>query len=283
MQPRRDANVRLLKWMLVSTIVLPAALFAYVAIISYQNSFSLADERIQRSLDVVGEHAAKVFQSLNVTITGVTGMVRGQSDDQVRSSEKELHRQLMEIVAELPAVNAIWIFDRNGRPLATSFASPPPTELGVSDRDYFRAHLERDIGTYVGQILLPRISNTPFFAVSRRRSAPDGSFAGVIEVSVLPSDFYKFYERLASLKGSNYTMVRVDGVVLTRYPGPLNPNVTLDAASGFMQSIARNPEGGYYTTLSQVDQSERRIAVRKLDGLPVYISTGLGVADIRDE
>src|SRR5207342_1364780 len=98
MQARRDATVRLLKWMLASTIVLPAALFAYVAIISYQNSFSLADERIRRSLDVVGEHAAKVFQSLNVTITGVAGMVRSQSDDQVRTSEEELHWQLKEIV-----------------------------------------------------------------------------------------------------------------------------------------------------------------------------------------
>jgi hypothetical protein len=75
--------------MLVSTIALPAALFAYVAIISYQNSFSLADERIERSLDVVGEHASKVFQSLNVTITGVASMVRGRSDDQVRRQKPD--------------------------------------------------------------------------------------------------------------------------------------------------------------------------------------------------
>ena len=60
MQARRDATVRLLKWMLASTIVVPAMLFAYTAAASYRTSFSLADERIERSLDVVGEHAAKV-------------------------------------------------------------------------------------------------------------------------------------------------------------------------------------------------------------------------------
>lgn len=52
------------------------------------------------------------------------------------------------------------------------------------------------------------------------------------------AEFHKFYARLAALKGSNYTMIRNDGVVLVRYPGPITPGVRLDADSGFMQSIA---------------------------------------------
>src|SRR5205807_8132025 len=118
---------------------------------------------------------------------------------------------------------------------------------------------------------------------SRRRTGSDDAFAAVIAAAVLPSDFHKFYERLARLKGSNYTVIRDDGSVLVRYPGPVNPNVTLDASSGFMRSVAANPDGGFYTTLSQVDGSQRRIAVRKLEGLPVYFSTGLAVADIHRE
>jgi signal transduction histidine kinase len=105
----------------------------------------------------------------------------------------------------------------------------------------------------------------------------------MLVLSLDPAEFHKFYARLAALKGSNYTMVREDGVVLVRYPGPIVSGVRLDAESGFMQSIARDRAGGFYTTVSQVDRSERRIAIRKLEGLPVYISTGLGVADIREE
>jgi two-component system NtrC family sensor kinase len=283
MQAKRDATVRLLKWMLASTIVVPALLSSYVAIVSYNSSFSLADERIQRSLDVVGEHAAKVFQSLNVIMTAINGRLRDLSDDQLRDAEEFVHRQLKDLVAEMPGVDAIWLLDRTGGALVSSYTFPVPRDLNVSDRDYFRALVERDIGTYVGEVLTPRVSSAPFFPVSRRRSTGDGTFAGATVISIIPTDFHNFYARLATLKGSNYTMVREDGVVLVRYPGPVVPGVRLDAASGFMQSIARDPNGGFYTTVSQVDGSERRIAIRKLGGLPVYISTGLGVTDIRQE
>jgi len=283
MEARRAATVRLLKWMLISTIVLPATLFAYTAYVSYQQSFTLADERIQRSLDVIAEQAARVFQSLTVTMAGVNGLVRGRSDQELRAEESELHRQLQDVRTELHGVDSIWLIDATGAPLASSSVFPVPKALNVADREYFRTHVQRDKGTFVGQVLIPRISGEPFFAVSRRRSTPDGTFAGITVISVIPADFHAFYARLAALRGSNYTMVRDDGAVLVRYPGPVLPEVRLDAASGFMKSIARDPDGGFYTTVSQVDNSERRIAIRKLDGLPVYISTGLGVADIRGE
>jgi two-component system NtrC family sensor kinase len=283
MQARRDATVRLLTLLLAAVLLVPAALFAYASLLNYRTTFALADERIQRSLDVVGEHAAKVFQSVNVTLTGVSEMVRERSDEQIRASEERLHRQLEEVAAELPAVDAIWLFGKDGRPLASSYVFPVPSNLDASDQDYYRVHQRRDAGTYVGNLLVPRLSNVPFFPVSRRRFNADGSFAGVAVVAVLPGDFHRFYERLAQLKGSNYTMVREDGAVLTRYPGPLAPQVRLDQASGFMQMIARNPQGGFYTTRSQVDGTDRRIAVRKLDDLPVYISAGFGTADIREE
>ncbi|MGE3148452.1 MAG: ATP-binding protein [Pseudorhodoplanes sp.] len=283
MQPRHNTTIRLFKVMLASTIVVPATLFAYTAFTTYRSSFSLADERIQRSLDAVGEHAAKVFQALNVTVTAVEVVIENMTDDTIRVREGELHRQLKELVSELTAVQGIWIFDRTGRPLVTSYASPVPTDLDVSDRDYFKGHIPGDIGTYVGEVSIPRIADQPFFAVSRRRTAADGSFAGAIVMSVLPADFHRFYQQLAKQKGSNYTMVRADGVVLARYPGPVIPNVRLDANSGFVRNIAQNPEASFYTTISQVDRSERRIAIRKLNGLPLYISSGLGTADIRDE
>jgi signal transduction histidine kinase len=283
MQKQQDSTIRLLKLMLVLTLAVPAGLFAYVAIASYHTFFSLADERIERSLDAVGEHAAKVFQALNVTITAVERLLADRPDSDLRASEARWHQELRNIAVELPAVDALWVLDSEGRTLASSSRFPAAIELDVTDRDYFWVHLGKGPRTFVGEVLAPRIGRQPFFAVSRRRNHIDGSFAGVIVMSVLPADFHKFYQRLAVLKGSNYTVVREDGAVLVRYPGPVNPNVTLDANSGFMQSIAQNPGGGYYTTTSQVDGSQRRIAVRRLEGLPLYASTGLGVADIRQE
>jgi two-component system, NtrC family, sensor kinase len=282
MEAHNPSTIRLLRWMLVSAVLVPAALFAYLAISTYRTSFTLADERIERSLDVVSEQVAKVFQSLNVTFDGIEAITRDMPDEQIRGSQ-ELHLQLKKMARALSAVNEIWIIDREGRALATSFSHPPPPDLNVSDRDYFRAHLENDVGTYIGRILTPRVTNVRFFTVSRRRRDPEGGFAGVVIISIRPGDFHDFYERLASIKGSNFAMIRADGVVLARYPDPVALDVKLDAESGFMQSIAVYPNGGFYTTMSQVDGSYSRYAIRKLDGLPLYASSGIHVDAMRRE
>src|SRR5258706_7364840 len=116
MQARRDATVRLLTLLLAAVLLVPAALFVYASWLNYRTAFALADERIQRSLDVVGEHAAKVFESVNVTLTSVSEMIRDLSDEQVRSSQEKLHRQLEEVAAELPAAAAIWLICKNRPP-----------------------------------------------------------------------------------------------------------------------------------------------------------------------
>ena len=282
MEARNPSTIRLLRWMLVSAALVPAALFAYLAISTYRNSFTLADERIERSLEVVSEQAEKVFQSLNVTFDGIEAIIRDRSDEQIHNSQ-ELHRQLKKMALALSAVNEIWIMDREGHPLTTSFSRPLPPDLNLSDRDYFSAHLGEDVGTYIGRILIPRVENAPFFAASRKRLDAEGAFAGIVMISVRPGDFHDFYERLASIKGSSYAMLRTDGVVLARYPGPVAMDIKLDAGSGFMQRIARDPNGGFYTTVSQIDGSSSRFAVRKLDGLPLYVSSGITVSAIRAE
>ena len=202
MEARNPSTIRLLGWMLVSAVLVPAALFAYLAITTYRTSFTLADERIERSLDVVSEQVAKVFQSLTVTFIGVEAIIRDRSDDEIRNSE-ELHRQLKTMAVALSAVSEIWIIDRNGHPVASSFNSLERVNLDVADRDYFIAQRDKDAGTYIGAVLVPRITKVPFFSVSQRRSGRDGSFDGVIMISVRPADLHDFYAHLASIRGSN--------------------------------------------------------------------------------
>jgi two-component system NtrC family sensor kinase len=54
----------------------------------------------------------------------------------------------------------------------------------------------------------------------------------------------------------------------------------LDPATGFGQLIQKNPEGGRNTTKSAVDGLERRFAVRKLPGFPLYVSSSIETTEI---
>ena len=63
MRSARQSAIRLLQLMMVASIVLPAVLFVFASWLSYRHEHAVADDRIERSLDIVHEHTLKVFQT----------------------------------------------------------------------------------------------------------------------------------------------------------------------------------------------------------------------------
>ena len=73
-------------------------------------------------------------------------------------------------------------------------------------------------GHIYGQVYPSVFGAQPFFSVSRRLER-NGEFVGVIEASVLPSNFFRFFATLAYGGGQQYALIRNDGLILARYPG----------------------------------------------------------------
>ena len=105
----RHAAIRLVKLMMVASVVLPAVLFAFAAWVSYRNFERVADERINRSLDILHEHALKVLQTIDRTFAEIDEVVRGMSDDNISRNEVWLHDRLKRVVESLPQVQGIAI------------------------------------------------------------------------------------------------------------------------------------------------------------------------------
>ena len=63
--------------------------------------------------------------------------------------------------------------------------------------------MKEDSGTYYGKVYKSTFNDQPFFTVSRRITH-GGAFAGVLELSVLPSNFFRFYSTLAYTEGLQY-------------------------------------------------------------------------------
>jgi signal transduction histidine kinase len=117
-----------------------------------------------------------------------------------------------------------------------------------------------------------------------QRLVHDGAFMGVLEISVLPSNFFHFFATLAYAEGQQFSLIRNDGLFLARYPmAPAGAPTRLDEHSGLRRTIARTPAGGLYTIVSPIDHIERRFAVRRLDGTPLYVTTGFSTSAMRSE
>ena len=272
----RHAAIRLLKLMMVASIVLPAVLFAFAAWVSYRNFEKVTDERIDRSLDILHEQALKVFQTLQRTFAEIDEVLRGMSDADIRANEARLHDRLAPIVKALPQLQGIVVFDRNGFPLVSAKLLPVPTDINFSARDYFKAQMQHDAGTYISTVHKPRMAGIDayFFSMSQRRPSADGKFNGVISIAVQPSYFEDFYSRMAASEGGYFGMARADGDFLARYPLLKNRALKLDANSKLLVGIAEGLDRSIYWADSQLDHVDRRIGYRRVTGFPVYVLAG---------
>jgi two-component system NtrC family sensor kinase len=268
--------------MMVASLALPLALFAFASTVSWFSINETADREIERSLDVVHEHALKVFETIDRSLSEMAEIIRGIPDAGIASREDALHLRLKQLADSLPQVKSAWIFDAKGHALANSLVVPAP-DIDFSDRDYFKVHVAGDIGTYIGAALKPRppYQGAPFFGFSRRRPSEDGRFTGVIQASVLPEYFENFYARIGREPGSFFALGLTDGEVLARFP-TVDNELRLDRDGPIAQKIAEHPKVGLITVTSPADGIERRLGYQRLAEYPIYISAGLETAAIRE-
>jgi len=286
MRSARQSAIRLLQLMMVASVVFPAVLFAFASWLSYRHEHAVADDRIDHSLDIAHEHALKVFQTGERAIAEVEEVVRGMPDEVIVADQRRLHDRLKRIVDAVPQFQAIAVIDRAGKPLASSLLATIPDDLSVADRSYFRAHAAGAEGTLVSETLMPRWGelHSPFFALTRRRVSPDGSFNGVISVAILPRYFEEFYGLIGRGPGNLYALVRSDGVFLARHPQQDDRSRALAPSSELRSSVSLGLDRALYTVpRSQLDTVERRIGYRKLPGFPVYVVAGIESSAIRGE
>ena len=262
---------------MLASLVIPAALFVYASFNDYRDVYAVADERIDRSLDVQQEQGLKVFETVDRVFPEIDEVVRGMSDDEMRAAGTTLTPRLQRIVAVMPQLQSIVIVGRDGRLLASSVPGALAAGTDLSDRDYFKAQVDGTAGTYVGD---PRASallapGTELFDVSRRLASPDGAFRGVVAVAVRPRYFADFYSMIEQAPGNFYALVRADGKELARYPAGAPKGRQLSPDSKLRRAIDAGQTHGLYSTVSEVDGRDRRVGFRALPGYPVYAIAGI--------
>jgi two-component system, NtrC family, sensor kinase len=280
MRQRRDAALRSLRLMLVASIVFPLLLFCFASWSNYRAAFDSADERIDRGLDVASEQVLRVFQSINVLFDSVEQITRGRTNGSLRASEAELSERLKQFTLALPDIASIWILDDQSDAIASSLFFPLPAAVNGPDRAYLKGQLANDAEIRVGDVVRIKMTGRLVFPVSKRRSDSSGTFAGITEISVAPQAIEGYFAGLAAKTSASFALIREDGEILARYPGPTTTDTRRDASNAFSQLIKKSPGGGQYTTVSNVDKIERRFSTRKLDGFPLYVTSSLQKDDI---
>jgi len=79
-QTAQRNSLRLLQWMMVASLALPLALFIFASAVSWVSICDTADREIERALDVAHEHALKVFETIDRSLSEIAEIVRDVPD-----------------------------------------------------------------------------------------------------------------------------------------------------------------------------------------------------------
>jgi two-component system NtrC family sensor kinase len=274
-----------LHWLLAAVIILPLVIFAAASALSYREHRVEAEDRLQRNLGTVYEHAVKVLETIELASRYLDEMLNDASDPDIRANEADFHLRLKSLTDILPQFADIWIVDADGHPVVAGTVFPIPRELDLSDRDYFRVHKNNAVeGLYVGDVVTARATNARgqprFFALSRKRTGVDGKFGGVTVISISPDYFRDYYATLTHPIVA--ALVRGDGIVLARYPDLPQNLVHLTQGNALAMQIGERRNAGTLTSRSAIDGKERIYAFRKLPRVDLFVTAGVDTADISE-
>lgn len=155
---------------------------------------------------------------------------------------------------------------------------PDFKRIDLSDREHFRVHKEkaRDDGTlFVSKPVLGRASGKWSLQMTRRLNKPDGSFGGIVVVSLDPFYFSNFYGTVELGKRGVVTLVGYDGFVRARHAsGEGGAGLGADLRDSILFTQKGHERVGNFVARSRVDQELRFASFRRLTDYPLIVLVG---------
>jgi len=239
---------------------------------------------LENITEALAEHTQQTLMALDLGLVAVAEMGSDASPDQSLLERAVTGRQAA-------AVNtyAFYVLDRQGRLLATS-RTPDPEPVDLSQYPEFTAHRDGIVGGMY--VAVPRLGTVGFAEgqwivnVSRRISAPDGSFVGIAAASMSLAYLVDFYDALRPGDQSALGLLSAEGRVIARSPFDASlMGLDLSQTSQFLD-VQDSGVGGRVTDLAIADMLPRLSAYSYTwdDSLIAYanITEGEALAEWQD-
>ncbi|RDV05310.1 ATP-binding protein [Undibacter mobilis] len=171
------------------------------------------------------------------------------------------------------------VVDKDGRLLTSNISGPSPG-IDLHDREHFRIHASRNVDElFISKPVFGRVSKKMSIQFTRRISLADGSFGGVVVMSMSTDYLADFYRSIDLGEGGVVALVGTDGIVRARTQQADDTVGQSLLQSGLFAAFMR-AEYGIYEGASKFDGVDRLIAYRKIRDYPLVVLVGLSHATV---
>jgi signal transduction histidine kinase/CheY-like chemotaxis protein len=168
------------------------------------------------------------------------------------------------------AYRVVSVVDQYG--VITASSDPRAVGITVADRDHFQFHKLNDSRTLdISKPILLRLNGVTAVQLTRRLNRPDGTFAGIVLLSVDPDFFTDFYTQPALGELGSLGLLGTDGVYRVRRVGMHDASTQQRVGPNSINDRAKIDPIGFFIAPSPLDNVTRLLAYRKLKDLPLIV------------
>ncbi|MGO4304162.1 sensor domain-containing diguanylate cyclase [Cupriavidus sp. RAF12] len=264
-----------------TSIVLAVAIAGLGAVALMQMRRDAIEHASQASSNLALTLERSITRNLQIYELSIHGVTDAVQDPQIMALTPSVRQRLLfDWSMNAEDMGSLLVTDAHGD-LVLDSRIWPPRPVNVADRDYFQAHLKSPTaGVFVSQPFQPRMTaDNKSIGISRRLSAPDGSFAGIVVGTLRLNYFRKLFDGMILGPRGSLTLVHTDGTIVMRRPYE-------DASIG--RNISSSPsfapllkgENDTFLGTAALDGMERLYSFRRVPGFPLIVVVGLSVDDV---
>lgn len=264
----------------VLTLLVTTGLLAIAAAtlwIDRENTWDGATNSARNVLALLEGDISRTIRGYDLSLNGV---IDGLGAPGIEALTPDMRRRvLFDGAASADYLGSLLVLDAAGDIVHDS-TSDHPRAGNFADRDYFLVHRDRaDVGLFISAPFLSRLrGGDPSIALSRRLSAPDGSFAGVVSGTLRLSYFRDLFKRLKLGADDSITLMRDDGTVLMRDPYAENiTGINLRNSPIISRFIDRGETG--FVGKASLDGISRYYNFARIQGLPLFMNVNISPDD----
>lgn len=264
--------VRLLHLFSIVTALCLMAAYGLFTARDREVSLRDAEGSLNEVTRLMEEHTRAALLAGALQLGRIEDMIDGRSMPELLGSRRDW-RRLKRITAEVAHSDSAWIIGADAN-LVLSTLRPSGVRLNVADRAYFNA--ARDgIRDFISPMIWGKLYGGYYFAMSRRIENSDGSFKGVVQVSLHASYFSDFYKTLRPENGATFTIFKDDGSVVARHPLPPPATENVPPPEGLLSRLPTSDPGGFVD--ASPDGITRLYVYRRVAGHPLVVGAALPV------